>query len=286
MVDAVIAANPQFVEQFRAGKEGVINALVGQVMKQTRGRADARQVQQLLRDRLARRSATRGLDPDSRSRAPTVACELPPEGSDPAVGGRTYDSRRVDGKRYLITPGPTPVPPEVVAAEAAPLHHHRSPDFRALLGETLAALKRVFADRERRAALHRLGHGGDGVVGRQPALAGRSGGRRLGRELRRALAQARARLRHRAGARRPRVGRAPRPGPDRRRGRGGRNGGGVRHPVGDVDRGRARHRDASRHATPRPAPCSWSTPSRAWAGWSSPSTRGASTWPSPARRRR
>ncbi len=53
MVDAVIAENPQFVEQFRAGKEGVINALVGQVMKQTRGRADARQVQQLLRDRLA-----------------------------------------------------------------------------------------------------------------------------------------------------------------------------------------------------------------------------------------
>jgi aspartyl-tRNA(Asn)/glutamyl-tRNA(Gln) amidotransferase subunit B len=52
MVDAVLAANPQFVEQFRAGKEGVINALVGQVMKQTRGRADARQVQQLLRDRL------------------------------------------------------------------------------------------------------------------------------------------------------------------------------------------------------------------------------------------
>jgi aspartate aminotransferase-like enzyme len=51
----------------------------------------------------------------------------------------------VDGKRYLITPGPTPVPPEVTAAEAAPLHHHRSPDFRALLGETLAGLRRVFA---------------------------------------------------------------------------------------------------------------------------------------------
>jgi aspartate aminotransferase-like enzyme len=50
----------------------------------------------------------------------------------------------VDGKRYLITPGPTPVPPEVVAAESAPLHHHRSPDFRALLGETLERLQRVF----------------------------------------------------------------------------------------------------------------------------------------------
>jgi aspartyl-tRNA(Asn)/glutamyl-tRNA(Gln) amidotransferase subunit B len=52
MVDEVIAANPQFVEQFRSGKEGVINALVGQVMKRTQGRADARQVQELLRDRL------------------------------------------------------------------------------------------------------------------------------------------------------------------------------------------------------------------------------------------
>ena len=52
MVDEVIAANPAFVEQFRGGKEGVINALVGQVMKQSRGRADARRVQELLRDRL------------------------------------------------------------------------------------------------------------------------------------------------------------------------------------------------------------------------------------------
>ena len=51
----------------------------------------------------------------------------------------------MDGKRYLITPGPTPVPPEVVAAEAAPLHHHRSPDFRAILAETLAGLRRLFA---------------------------------------------------------------------------------------------------------------------------------------------
>jgi aspartyl-tRNA(Asn)/glutamyl-tRNA(Gln) amidotransferase subunit B len=52
MVDEVIAANPAFVEQFRGGKDGVINALVGQVMKQSRGRADARQVQELLRSRL------------------------------------------------------------------------------------------------------------------------------------------------------------------------------------------------------------------------------------------
>jgi aspartyl-tRNA(Asn)/glutamyl-tRNA(Gln) amidotransferase subunit B len=52
MVDEVLGQNPQLVEQFRSGKDGVVNALVGQVMKQTRGRADARQVQQLLRDRM------------------------------------------------------------------------------------------------------------------------------------------------------------------------------------------------------------------------------------------
>jgi aspartyl-tRNA(Asn)/glutamyl-tRNA(Gln) amidotransferase subunit B len=54
MVDEVLGANPAFVEQFRSGKDGVINALVGQVMKQTRGRADARRVQELLRARLTR----------------------------------------------------------------------------------------------------------------------------------------------------------------------------------------------------------------------------------------
>ena len=36
-------------------------------------------------------------------------------------------------KRYLVTPGPTPVPPEVLAATAAPMIHHRSPDFRGTL---------------------------------------------------------------------------------------------------------------------------------------------------------
>ena len=38
-------------------------------------------------------------------------------------------------KRYLVTPGPTPVPPEVLAATAAPMIHHRTPEFREVLGE-------------------------------------------------------------------------------------------------------------------------------------------------------
>jgi aspartyl-tRNA(Asn)/glutamyl-tRNA(Gln) amidotransferase subunit B len=51
-VDEVMAENPQFVEQYRSGKQGVINALMGQVMKKTQGRADAKQVMELLREKL------------------------------------------------------------------------------------------------------------------------------------------------------------------------------------------------------------------------------------------
>jgi serine---pyruvate transaminase len=50
----------------------------------------------------------------------------------------------VSGKRYLLTPGPTPVPPEVLAALSQPVVHHRSPDFRPVYDRTLARLKEVF----------------------------------------------------------------------------------------------------------------------------------------------
>ncbi|MDK2889371.1 MAG: aspartyl-tRNA(Asn)/glutamyl-tRNA(Gln) amidotransferase subunit [Methanoculleus sp.] len=44
IVQAVIAANPQAVEDYRTGKKGALNFLVGQVMKETRGRADPREL--------------------------------------------------------------------------------------------------------------------------------------------------------------------------------------------------------------------------------------------------
>jgi serine---pyruvate transaminase len=50
----------------------------------------------------------------------------------------------MSGKRYLLTPGPTPVPPEVLAAMSQPVVHHRSPDFRPVYDRTLARLKEVF----------------------------------------------------------------------------------------------------------------------------------------------
>jgi serine---pyruvate transaminase len=46
-------------------------------------------------------------------------------------------------KRYLMAPGPTPVPPEVLAAGAAPVIHHRGPDFRELMLRTLARSREV-----------------------------------------------------------------------------------------------------------------------------------------------
>ena len=46
-------------------------------------------------------------------------------------------------KRYLFTPGPTPVPPEVLAAVGAPVLHHRSPDFLPVYERVLARLREV-----------------------------------------------------------------------------------------------------------------------------------------------
>jgi aspartyl-tRNA(Asn)/glutamyl-tRNA(Gln) amidotransferase subunit B len=53
IIDEVLAANPKSVEEFRAGKEKAFNALVGQVMKATRGKANPQQVNDLLRQKLA-----------------------------------------------------------------------------------------------------------------------------------------------------------------------------------------------------------------------------------------
>jgi aspartate aminotransferase-like enzyme len=47
-------------------------------------------------------------------------------------------------KRYLFTPGPTPVPPEVLAAGAEPMVHHRGADFRTIYERTLGRLRDVY----------------------------------------------------------------------------------------------------------------------------------------------
>ena len=52
MVEEAIAANPKAVEEFRAGKETALNALAGQVMKASKGKANPAQVQEILKQKL------------------------------------------------------------------------------------------------------------------------------------------------------------------------------------------------------------------------------------------
>jgi aspartate aminotransferase-like enzyme len=47
-------------------------------------------------------------------------------------------------KRYLLTPGPTPVPPEVLAELAKPVIHHRERDFRDIYERCLVRLREVY----------------------------------------------------------------------------------------------------------------------------------------------
>ena len=53
IVDEVLAANAKSVEQYRAGKEAAINALIGQAMKASKGKANPAQVTELLKQKLA-----------------------------------------------------------------------------------------------------------------------------------------------------------------------------------------------------------------------------------------
>jgi aspartate aminotransferase-like enzyme len=47
-------------------------------------------------------------------------------------------------KHYLLTPGPTPIPPEVAMKEALPILHHRTGEFAAIFADVADGLKHVF----------------------------------------------------------------------------------------------------------------------------------------------
>ncbi len=53
IIDEVMAANQQSVDEFRAGKEKAFNSLVGQAMKATKGKGNPTQVNEILRKKLA-----------------------------------------------------------------------------------------------------------------------------------------------------------------------------------------------------------------------------------------
>ena len=64
------------------------------------------------------------------------------------------------GKQYLMTPGPTPVPPQVLAALAEPVVHHRAPDFRPIYERCLERLRAVYRTRSDVLLLTASGTGG------------------------------------------------------------------------------------------------------------------------------
>ena len=54
LVDDIIAANPEQVQQYLDGKDKVLGFFVGQIMKQSKGKANPGQVNQILRGKLKR----------------------------------------------------------------------------------------------------------------------------------------------------------------------------------------------------------------------------------------
>ena len=63
-------------------------------------------------------------------------------------------------KRYLLAPGPTPVPPEVLLAMARPMFHHRAPEFDKVFAEVREGLKWLFQTKNNVLMLAASGTGG------------------------------------------------------------------------------------------------------------------------------
>jgi len=68
IVDAVLAANAEKVEEYRGGKDKLMGFFVGLVMKETQGKANPGVVNKLLRDKLAGRKGSDPFQPAHRSR--------------------------------------------------------------------------------------------------------------------------------------------------------------------------------------------------------------------------
>lgn len=63
-------------------------------------------------------------------------------------------------KKYLLAPGPTPVPPEVLSAMSEPIIHHRSPEFAEIMKKVLEGLKWLFQTKNTVMLLTSSGTGG------------------------------------------------------------------------------------------------------------------------------
>ena len=154
-----------------------------------------------------------------------------------------------------MTAGPTPVPPAVSQAMAAPMLYHRSPAFDELYERVLGRLPGVFATANPVLAFSASGSGALESAVANLVRPGTECARARRRQVRRALDRALRGLRRRADHAPAGLGRPPGPGRDRPRARAepGRRGR-VRHAQRDLDRHRARHPgDRRGRAPPRRA---------------------------------
>ena len=137
---------------------------------------------------------------------------------------------------FLLTPGPVPVPPEVLAIQGNPQQHHRSAAFVATYSEVLRKLKLVFRTEHDVLLFTASGTGAFESVFANTVEAGDRVLCVTGWRVRRSLGVDGAALRRRRHGARVRVGQAPPDPARRRRGDGGRDAeAGRRRALGDLD---------------------------------------------------
>ncbi len=73
--------------------------------------------------------------------------------------GRSAKSIVAPLKKYLFTPGPAPVPPEVLLEMARPVIHHRTPEFSAVLDQARERLRPLLGTKQEVILLNWTGTG-------------------------------------------------------------------------------------------------------------------------------
>src|SRR3977135_4690658 len=96
-----------------------------------------------------------------------------PETRDPrAIVADLVDAPNPHVKQYLMTAGPTPLPPRVLSVMAEPVVYHRAPAFDALLARVLDRLPAVFGTSNDVMIFASSGSGPMGAAGGKPRAPG------------------------------------------------------------------------------------------------------------------
>ena len=100
-VDAVIAANPDVADKIRDGKVAAVGALIGQVMREMKGQADAGAARAIILERLGQSSRLSRAIPE-----PTAPERIPCEVKVPGRGPTTALREPVRGPQHQQVPSP------------------------------------------------------------------------------------------------------------------------------------------------------------------------------------